>query len=160
MEFKPGQMIVILSPYDNVEIYGNIADTKAGALELTVKTAGQLKEGWDISCLIFDDADIYEFYSRVNVVDGNRVIIEKPIVDGLTAIEKRRFGRVDCNIGFVARLMFINDVSVGKLNKSFVGTIKNISAGGILAETNLCLPKNTIFTFKLKLSYFLTVLSE
>ena len=155
MEFKPGQMIVILSPYDNIEIYGNITHTKAGVLELTVKTVSLLKESWDISCLVFDDADIYEFYSKVMVVDGKRVIIEKPSFDKLSTVEKRRFSRVDCSIGFVARLMFINDVSVGKLNKSFVGTIKNISAGGVLAETNLCLPKNTIFTFKLKINYFI-----
>lgn len=155
MEFKQGQMIVILSPFSDVEIYGNITNIRPGALALTVKTAGLLKEGWDISCLVFDDADIYEFYSRVMAVDGVRVIIEEPLIEGLSTIEKRRFSRVDCNIGFVARLMFINDISVEKMSKTFIGRIKNISAGGMLAETNLCLPKDTIFTFKLKLSYFI-----
>lgn len=155
MEFKPGQMIVILSPYDEVETYGNIAHTEAGNLALTVKTAGFLKAGWDISCLVFDDTDIYEFYSKVMVAEGVNVKIEKPVGEELSSIEKRRFGRVDCQIGFVAKLMYINNVSVEKLSKTFIGTIENISAGGVLAKTNLCLPKDTIFTFKLKVNYFI-----
>ena len=155
MEFKAGQMVVILSPFDDVEIYGNITHSKLQDLELTVKTAGLLKEGWDILCLVFDDTDIYEFRSKVKVVDGISIIIERPFGDELFTIEKRRFSRADCEIGFVARLMFINNISVEKLSKTFLGTIKNISAGGVLAETNLCLPKDTIFTFKLKTNYFI-----
>jgi c-di-GMP-binding flagellar brake protein YcgR len=44
---------------------------------------------------------------------------------------------------------------VSKSSKTFSGTIKNVSAGGILAETNLCFPLNTVFSFKLKANYFI-----
>ncbi|HYE81817.1 MAG TPA: PilZ domain-containing protein [Clostridia bacterium] len=155
MDFKLGQLVVILSPFTEVEVYGNIKFLAPRSLTLTVKTAGLLKEGWDILCIIIDDMDVYEFYSRVEFIDGNNVLIERPVEDDMSSIEKRSFNRVDCEIGFVARLMLINNVSVAKSGKTFIGTIKNISAGGILAETNLCLPKDMVFSFKLKINYFI-----
>ena len=150
MDFIAGQMMVILAPYDDIEIYGNIVREVDRAIALKLKAPGQLRAGMDISCLVFDDTEIYEFYSKVIEVSGTSLIIHKPTADELSSIEKRRFARADCEIGFVARLMFINNISVEKLTKSFTGTIINISAGGVLATTNLCLPKDTIFTFKLK----------
>jgi c-di-GMP-binding flagellar brake protein YcgR len=155
MEFKLGQFVVILSAFTDVELYGNIKYVDSDSLILTVKTSGLIKEGWDILCIIIDNTDIYEFYSKVKFLDGNNVIIERPMVDGLCSIEKRSFSRVDCEIGFVARPLLINNISVEKSGKTFLGTIKNISAGGILAETNLCLPKDTVFSFKLKVNFFI-----
>ncbi len=160
MEFKLGQLVVILSPFTEVEVYGNIKLMKDRSLTLTIKTAGLLKEGWDILCIVIDDMDIYEFYSKVEFLDGNNVMIEMPVENGLTSIEKRRFSRVDCEIGFVARPMIINNVSVAKSGKTFVGTIRNISAGGVLAETNLCLPRGTVFSFKLKANYFIDCIAR
>ncbi|MHB1394245.1 MAG: flagellar brake protein [Clostridia bacterium] len=155
MEFKLGQLVVILSPFTEVELYGNIKFITDRSLTLTVKTAGLLKKGWDVLCIVIDDMDIYEFYSKVEFLEGNTVLIERPIETGLNSIEKRRFSRVDCEIGFVARPIIINNVSVAKSGKTFMGTIKNISAGGVLAETKLCLPKDTVFSFKLKANYFI-----
>lgn len=155
MEFKLGQFVVILSPFTEVELYGNIKFVSDRSLTLTIKTAGLLKEGWDILCIAIDDTEIYEFCSRVQYLDGGNIMIDRPGKNGMNVIEKRRFSRVDCDIGFVARPMFINNVSVEKLGKTFVGKIKNISAGGILAETNLCLPKDMVFSFKLKVNYFI-----
>lgn len=155
MNFRLDQLIIVLSPFTEVEVYGNIKFQSARSLTLAVKTAGLLKEGWDILCVVVDDGDIYEFYSRVEFIEGSNVMIEKPVQSGVVSVEKRRFNRVDCDIGFVARLMRINNVSVQKYGKTFVGTIKNISAGGILAETNLCLPVDLVFSFKLKINYFI-----
>ncbi|MGE5677097.1 MAG: flagellar brake protein [Pseudomonadota bacterium] len=160
MDFKAGLMMVILSPFDDFEIYGNIIQALDGAIALKLKAAGQLKAGMDISCLLFDDTEIYEFYSKVVEVSGTSLIVEKPEPDGLLSIEKRRFARVDCEMGFVARLMYINNISVEKLAKSFTGTIKNISAGGVLMTTNLRFPKDTIFTFKLKISSFIDCIAR
>lgn len=160
MDFKTGQMVVILTAYDNIEIFGNITGNGAGLLTVKVKAAGLLKVGWEVSCLVFEETEIYEFYSKVISAEGTDIALEEPHIDDMNIIEKRRFNRVDCNIGFVARLMFLNDVSVGKLNKSFMGRIKNISAGGMLAETNLCLPKDTIFTFKLKINNFIDCIAR
>lgn len=155
MEFKPGQLIVILSPFTEVELYGNIKFAADESLTLTVKTVGLLKEGWDILCIVIDNTDIYEFHSKVKFLDGINAIIERPIIEGLSSVEKRSFNRVDCEISFVAKLMLMNNVSIEKLGKTFLGTIRNISAGGILAETNLCLPEDTVFSFKLKADYFI-----
>jgi len=160
MEFKPGQLVVILSAYTDVELYGNIKYAAADSLTMTIKTSGLLKKGWDILCIIIDNTDIFEFYSKVKLLEGNTIIVEKPIEDGLNLIEKRKFSRVDCEIGFVARPMLINNISMEKSGKTFLGTIKNISAGGILAETNLCLPKGTVFSFKLKVNYFLECITR
>jgi c-di-GMP-binding flagellar brake protein YcgR len=160
MEFKLGQLVVIVSAFTEVEVYGNVKLITDRSLTLTVKTAGLLKEGWDVLCLVIDDMDMYEFYSKVELLDGTNVLIEKPIEKGLSEIEKRRFNRVDCEIGFVARPMIINNVSVAKSGKTFTGIIKNISAGGILTETNLCLPRDTIFDFKLKANYFIECIAR
>lgn len=155
MEFKPGQFVVILSVYTDAELYGNIKYVTADSLTMTTKTSGLLKEGWDILCIIIDNTDIFEFYSKVKFLEGNSIRVEKPIEDELNLIEKRRFSRADCEIGFVARPMLINNIPVEKSGKTFLGMIKNISAGGILVETNLCLPKDTVFSFKLKVSFFI-----
>lgn len=160
MEFKLGQLVVILSPFTDVEAYGNVKSITNEFLTLSVNTAGLLKESWDILCIVLDNTDVYEFYSKVYSLEGTNVVIKRPIGDGLIEIEKRRFSRVDCEIGFVARPMLINNVSVEKLGKTFIGTIKNISAGGILAETNLCLPKGTVFSFKLKVNYFIDCIAR
>lgn len=160
MEFKLGQLVVILSPFTEIELYGNIKFVSEESLTLAIKTAGLLKEGWDILCIIIEDTDIYEFYSRVQYLEGNNIKIDRPVKDRLNIIEKRRFTRVDCEIGFVARPMYINNVSVEKLGKTFTGTIKNISGGGILAETNLCLPKDMVFSFKLKANYFIDCIAR
>jgi len=160
MDFKAGQMIVILTGYDDIEIFGNITGNGAGMLTVKVKAAGLVKSGWEVSCLVFDETEIYEFYSKVISVDGTGIALEEPLIEDTNIVEKRRFNRVDCNIGFVARLMLLNNVSMEKLNKSFMGRIKNISAGGMLAETNLCLPKDTIFTFKLKINNFMDCIAR
>lgn len=160
MDFKLGQLVVILSPFTEVEVYGNIKFFNERTLTLSVKTAGLLKEGWDILCIVIDETDIYEFYSKVEFLDGNTAMIEKPVETGLSSVEKRRFSRVDCEIGFIARPMIINNISVAKSGKTFSGTIKNISAGGVLAETNLNLPKDTVFSFKLKANYFIDCIAR
>ncbi len=159
-EFKLGQLIVMLSPFTEVEIYGNIKFVSNESLTLTIKTTGLLKEGLDILCIGIDNTDIYEFYSKVQFLEGNNIKIARPVEEGLNAVEKRRFTRADCEIGFVARPMLINNISVVKSGKTFFGTIKNISAGGILAETNLCLPKDTVFSFKLKVNYFIDCIAR
>lgn len=159
-EFKLGQLVVILSPFTEVEIYGNIKFVADESLTLTVKTAGLLKAGLDILCIVIDSTDIFEFYSKVQFLEGSNATIDKPVEDGMSSIEKRRFNRADCEIGFVARLMLINNISVSKSGKTFLGTIKNISAGGILAETNLCLPKDSVFGFKLKANYFIDCIAR
>ncbi len=160
MEFKLGQLIVVLSPFTDTELYGSIKYTTDESLTLTVKTAGLLKEGWDILCLALDNSDVYEFYSKVEVLEGNTVLISRPLIDRMSAVEKRRFSRVDCEIAFIGRPMFINNVSIANMGKTFHGRIKNISAGGILAETNLCLPKDMIFGFKLKANYFIDCMAK
>lgn len=160
MDFKLGQLLVVLSPYTDTEIYGNIKYLTNESLTLTVKTAGLLKEGWDILCLVLDNTDVYEFYSKVEVLEGTNVLIERPQEDRLSSVEKRRFSRVDCEIGFVGRPMLINNVSVANIGKTFYGTIKNISAGGVLAETNLCLPQGMVFSFKLKANYFIDCIAR
>ncbi len=155
MEFRNGQFLVILSPFTDSEAYGYINSITEDSLILSVNPAGFLRNGWEILCIFLENDDIYEFYSEITYLEGNEIIIKKPIENKLNTIEKRRFARVDCEIGFVARPVTINNVSVGKLGKTFLGTIKNISAGGVLAETNLCLPVDSVFSFKLKTNYFI-----
>jgi len=160
MEFKQGQIVVILSPFTDSEVYGNIKSISKETLTLSVNPTGLLSEGWDILCIILDDTDVYEFYSRINYLEGNNITVKRPKGEGLTTIEKRRFSRADCEIGFVARPMIINNISVSKSGKTFLGKIKNISGGGILAETNLCLPLNSVFSFKLKINYFVDCIAR
>jgi len=154
IDFKQGQLIVILSAYTDVEVYGTVNYLRSDSILLSVKPAGLLNKGWDILCLLLGSDEIFEFHSTVESIDGSSIMIRKPIETSMNSIEKRRFSRVEYEIGFVGRPLLINNVSVAKYGKTFIGKTINISAGGILAETNLCLPVNTVFSFKLKINYF------
>ena len=41
------------------------------------------------------------------------------------------------------------------MGKRFTGIIKNISAGGVMTQTNLDIPEDMEINFKLKLNYFM-----
>ncbi len=159
MEFKRGQLIVMLSPFTETEIYGNVSFALSELLTVTIKTAGHLKSGWDILCLVIDDTEIYEFYSKIVEMEGYSIIITCPEKAGLSAVEKRKFNRVDCEIGFVGRPMLIDNVSVAKTAKAFSGKIRNLSAGGVLVETGMEIPLQAVFSFKLKVNYFIDCLA-
>ncbi len=155
MELSVGQLIIILAPYMEQEIYSNVKHVGDGKITLAVKSANTLKPGKEILCIVISDQDIYEFYSQVEDSFEKTAYITKPVKAELSNVEKRRFNRMECNIGFVGRPVMINDVMITKSDKHFSGNIINISAGGVLVQTNLKLPDYMIFKFKLKLNYFL-----
>ncbi len=155
MDFFVGQLIVVLAPYVEQELYTSIKNIAEDRLTLTVKSANILSQGKDLLCIAINGTDIFEFYSRVEEVYENNIYITKPIKTGVSFAEKRRFNRMDCRIGFVGRPLMINDIIMTNTDKQFTGTILNISAGGVLAETGLNLPEFMVFKFKLKLNYFM-----
>jgi c-di-GMP-binding flagellar brake protein YcgR len=137
------------------EIYTNVKHIGDGKINLTVKSANILKEGKEVLCIVIKELEIFEFYSHVEESFEKTAYITKPIKSDFSNVEKRRFNRMDCNIGFIGRPVMIHDIMITKSDKQFSGTILNISAGGVLIQTNLKLPDYMIFKFKLKLNYFL-----
>lgn len=154
MDFAIGQLVVILAPYMENEVYANIKYIMDDKLSLTLKSKCNLIKGRDILCLVINNHDMYEFYSHVEDVAGNDIYIRKPIKTGLSAVEKRKFNRADCSIGFVGMPTILGDRPIISTDKKFSGTIKNVSAGGVLAEIPAHLPKDSVFCFKLKLNFF------
>ncbi len=59
------ELIVMLSPFTDVESYGNINSITGESIGLCINTAGLLKEGLDILCIVQDNSEVYEFYSKV-----------------------------------------------------------------------------------------------
>ncbi|MFZ5353441.1 MAG: PilZ domain-containing protein [Bacillota bacterium] len=155
MNYFVGQLIIVLAPYMEQELYTSIKAIKEDKLVLTVKSANILSLGKEILCIAINGTDIFEFYSKVEEIYDNTVSISRPNNSGVSFQEKRRFNRMDCKIGFVGRPLMINDVLMTSSDKQFSGTVLNVSAGGVLIETSLKLPEFMVFKFKLKLNYFL-----
>lgn len=167
MKFEIGQLVIILSPFADIDIYGNITLVSDDYLTLNIRQNWLLKEGWDIVCLVVDGTEMFEFYSVIKYITGKEAIITAPDRNKLHTVEKRRYNRVDCEIGFIGRPVAINDVPINKLyriadgmekytqGKVFSGIVRNIGANGILAETDLILPEGMVFGMKLKVDYFI-----
>jgi hypothetical protein len=97
---------------------------------------------------------MFEFYTQIIARKDNNIFVKLPANNEYNTLEKRKFNRVDCTIGFVATPTLINNVVLRNSDKKFSGIIKNISGGGVMVETNLNLPIGMVFTFKLKLNFF------
>ena len=154
MELKPGQLLVILAPFIDHEIYANIKIVNDDTLTITTKTSPSSLKGKEILCMVVDNAEIHEFYGEIEDLYENTIVISNPKSRGDIYFEQRRFTRVDCNINFMGKPAAINGIPIPNFNKMFTGTVLNLSAGGMLTETKLSLPENLIFTMKLKIDYF------
>lgn len=155
MQFVQGQLIIILVPFIDYELYANVKQYDENTIVLETKTITDLPVNKDILCIAVEDNNMFEFYSQVEVKEDNLIFVRKPLVDQLNVIEKRNFNRIGCNIGFIASPISINNKAILNSEKKFTGTICNISGGGILAETSLNLPVGMVFSFKLKLNFFI-----
>lgn len=155
MKFIQGQLITILAPFMDYEVYANVSQINDDSILLEMKTNTDIPFNKDILCIVVEEDNIFEFYTQVITKERNSILVRKPEVNEYSVIEKRKFNRVDCNIGFVATPISINNIPIPNSDKKFTGMIKNISAGGVLVESNLKLPEEMVFAFKLKLNFFL-----
>jgi hypothetical protein len=155
MKLIPGQLVIILAPYMDYEIYSSLRQFDDNSLVLEMKSSNEVPFNKDILCIVIDDANIFEFYTQVIAKDGNLLFVKRPELGEFSAIEKRKFNRVDYSIGFVASPIAIGNVPLANSDKKFTGMIKNISGGGVMIETDLKLPPEMTFAFKLKLNFFL-----
>ncbi len=155
MELILGQLVIILSPLLESEIFGNIKMINDDRIILNIKGAMRLTKFSEILCISVTENGTFEFYSKIEDIVNNTIFIAKPLQENFNIIEQRKFNRMDCEIGFVGSLLRYHDKSLISLGKRFSGTIKNISAGGLLLETNLDIPAGMVIGFKLKLQYFL-----
>lgn len=155
MQFVHGQLIIILTPFMGYEIYSNVLQFDSNTLVLETKTSTDIPVNSDILCIAIGDNSMFEFYSQVEVKDKNLLFVKRPVDNQLSVIEKRSFNRIDCRISFLAMPISINHISILNSDKKFSGTILNISGGGILAETKLNLPVDMVFSFKLKMNFFI-----
>jgi hypothetical protein len=155
MNLVKGQLIIILAPFIDYEIYANIKQLNDEGIMLELRADMEVPVYKEILCIVVDEDNIFEFYTKVTAKNERFIFIKQPTDSEFNAIEKRKFNRVDCNIGFVATPISINNISIYNSDKKFTGVIKNISAGGVLIESNLNLPVDMTFIFKLKLNFFL-----
>lgn len=155
MQLAAGQLIIILAPYLDYEIYATIKQLKDDNIMLEMKTDVEIPFDREILCMAVEGENIFEFYTHVIAKKDKIIFVKLPEFDGYSAIEKRKFNRVDCRIGFVATPISINNIQLTNNDKKFTGTIRNISGGGVMIETSLNLPPEMVFAFKLKLNFFM-----
>lgn len=155
MNLIKGQLIIILAPFMDFEIYANVKQVTDESIMLELKADLDVPIDKEILCIVVDDENIFEFYTKITARNENLIFIKKPEGAEYKAIEKRKFNRVDCHVGFVATPVSINNIPIYNSDKKFTGTIKNISGGGVMVESNLNLPVDMVFTFKLKLNFFI-----
>lgn len=155
MQFVQGQLIIILVPFLEYEIYSTVRHSDDNTVVLEIRTNKDVPLNKEILCIAVNGDNMFEFYTQIDVRNENLLFIKKPQQDQLNIIEKRNFNRVNCNIGFVASPVSINSMGMHNSDKKFTGLILNISGGGVLTETNLNLPVGMVFSFKLKLNVFI-----
>lgn len=155
MDLVNGQLIIILAPFMDYEIYANVKQITDENIILEMKADMEVPVEKEILCIVVDNENIFEFYTQIVGKNGNFILIKKPEFDACSVIEKRKFNRVDCHIGFVATPISINNIPLVKSDKKFTGVIKNISGGGVMIESNLNLPVDMDIAFKLKLNFFI-----
>jgi hypothetical protein len=155
MDIMLGQLIVILVPFMDYEVYANVRQINPDSIVIALKSSVEIPCDEELLCLVVDNDNMFELYTQVMVRKGNLIYVKKPENRELSAIEKRKFNRVDCRIGFMGNTVSISNIPLPNTDKKFMGTILNISGGGVLIETNLNLPVDMVFHFKLKLNFFL-----
>jgi len=155
MQLAAGQLIIILAPFMDYEVYAAVKQVTEDKIMLEMKTNVEIPFDREILCMVVEEHNIFEFYTQVLAKNGAIVFVKRPVLDGYSAIEKRKFNRVDCRIGFVATPVSINNIHLPANDKKFTGMIRNISGGGVMIETNLNLPPEMVFAFKLKLNFFM-----
>lgn len=155
MNLVQGQLIIILAPFMDYEIYANVKQITDENIILEMKADMEVPVEKEFLCIVVDNENIFEFYTQIVGKNGNFIFIKKPEFDECNVIEKRKFNRVDCHIGFVATPISINNIPLNKSDKKFTGVIKNISGGGVMIESNLNLPVDMDIAFKLKLNFFI-----
>ncbi|MDF2841290.1 MAG: PilZ domain [Clostridia bacterium] len=155
MNFDNGQLVIILAPFMDYEIYATVKQIMNENIILEMKADMEVPIGKEFLCIVVDNESVFEFYTQIDGRNGNYIFIKKPAVGGYSAIEKRKFTRVDCYIGFIATPTSINNIAINSKDKKFTGIIRNISGGGVMIESNLNLPKEMNFEFKLKLNFFM-----
>jgi hypothetical protein len=155
MDLIQGQLIIILAPFMDYEIYANVKRIMDDNILLEMKADTKVPLDKEILCIAVDDESVFEFYTKIIERNGNNLSIKRPKIHDYSAIEKRKFNRIDCYIGFVATPVSINNIPIQNKDKKFTGIIKNISGGGAMIETNLNLPTDMKFVFKLKLNFFI-----
>jgi hypothetical protein len=155
MNLIQGQLIIILAPFMDYEIYANVKEIIDENIVLEMKADMEVPLDKEFLCIVVDNESVFEFYTQIDGRNGNLIFIKKPILGGYSAIEKRKFNRIDCNIGFVATPVSINNMRIQNNDKKFTGVIRNISGGGVMIESNLNLPTEMDFVFKLKLNFFI-----
>lgn len=160
MNFAEGQLMIILAPYIDFEIYATVERFDKDVMILEMKSTVDVPYNTDILCIVIEPESMFEFYTQVITRKGNRIYAKLPDLNEYSPLEKRRFNRADCNISFVATPVSISNVSLKDRDRKFMGVIKNISGGGVKIETNLNLPIGLVFSFKLKLDFFLDCRAE
>lgn len=155
MQFIQRQLVIILAPFIDYEIYAMVKHFDDNTVVLEIKTDKDVPMNKEVLCIAVNGDSMFEFYTQINARNENLLFIKKPQKDQLNVIEKRSFNRVNCDIGFVASPISIGNKTILNSNKQFTGTILNISGGGVLTKTNLNLPVGMVFSFKLKLNTFI-----
>lgn len=155
MELKVGQLIVMLTAFVESESYGTVKMIMKDRILINVKGTVMIPKYSEVLCIVVAEDEMFEFYSTVEDIVGDSIFINYTPHAELSAVEKRKFNRIDCDIGFVGNLISYHGKSIIHMGKRFTGIIKNISAGGVMTQTNLDIPEDMEINFKLKLNYFM-----
>ncbi|SNT15994.1 c-di-GMP-binding flagellar brake protein YcgR, contains PilZNR and PilZ domains [Anaerovirgula multivorans] len=128
---------------------------------IAVDITGQYvqKDDRQVNCIIPGATRICFFQTIIKGCIDGKIILSMPKPDDINVIQRRKYARVPTNIDVNCFLIGINNKKVNS-NKTFPATVMDISGGGVLLNSKLSLPVDTLLVFELALennSFVLTV---
>jgi len=150
--FKNGNKIKIeveiLPTYLILE--GIINTVQDGYLFVDIDGEYLQKDERKTKCTIYLDNKICVFSTDVKAFIDGKLILKEPPLKDIQILQRRKFVRVDTDIEVDCFLVGFQDRAI-ESDKRFPAVIKNISGGGVLLNTKLSIPKDTILLFELEL---------
>ncbi|MBM7614241.1 flagellar brake protein [Alkaliphilus hydrothermalis] len=139
-------------------LWGEIGEFQGD--EMIVKIEGQYaqREVRRVKCTIPRDTKACTFETFIMKGKEQAVVLKMPPLNGFQLIQRRKYLRVDVDIPVNCYLVGIEDEE-GKSEKFFPASLKDLSGGGALINSNISLPLGTVILFEIPINDQMMVLT-
>lgn len=137
---------------------GIITAIKNGYIIVNISGEYIQKDEQRVRCGIVHEGKVCTFSTNIKGFVSGKLVLEEPLPEDVKILQRRKFIRVATDFSVDCFLVGFNNKTIDS-NKKFPATIKNISGGGVLINTPLSLPVDTILVFELVLEGQLFILT-
>lgn len=134
----------------NLSFWGIIEDVKEDYIIVGIPGEYAQKDDRKVTCVIPGEAKTCIFETVIKGSRKGKLFLLMPNSEDIQVLQRRKYVRVPINIDVKCHLIGIHDKKIDS-NKVFPATVKDISGGGVLLNSNLSLPIETMLVFELNL---------